>query len=123
MPIDRPMPVSATPPPPAANKLLAALAVLSLFGIVGLGLTALFGFETPNNMLLLVSSVLVLAAPVVMLVHLCTTRELTRQEKRIWIRALTGPRAPWAFSDYVSSDDRAATARRLAEELAKGRRG
>jgi hypothetical protein len=95
MPIERHMPISAAPPPPAVNKLLAALAVLSLVGIVGLGLTALFGFEKPNSMLLLASSVLVLAAPVTMLVHLCTTRELTRQERRIWIRALTGPRAPW----------------------------
>src|SRR5688572_17297117 len=120
MPIEQQMPVSAAPP--AANKLLATLAVLSLFGIVGLGLTALFGFEKPNSMLLLASSVLVLAAPAAMLVHLCTTRELTRQERRIWIRALTGPRAPWAFSDYASSDDRGATARRLEEEALARRR-
>jgi hypothetical protein len=89
---------------------------LSLLGTVGLGLTALLGFEKPSNTLLLVFSVLVLAAPVAMLVHLSATRELTREEKRIWIRELTGPRAPWAFSDYVASSDRRATAGRLAEE-------
>jgi hypothetical protein len=110
------VPISTTTPSPVANRVLGALAALSLFGIVGLGLTALFGFEKPNSMLLLVSSVLVLAAPVAMLVHLGATRELTRQEKRIWIRELTGSRAPWAFSDYVTCDDRPATARRLAEE-------
>ena len=110
------MPVSTTAPSPVASKFLGVLAALSLLGLVGLGLTALFGFEKPNNMLLLVSSVLVLSAPVAMLMHLILTRELTREEKRIWIRELTGPRAPWAFSDYVTSDDRSATARRLAEE-------
>jgi len=120
MPIERQMPAPAAPP--AANKLLATVAVLSLFGIVGLGLTALFGFEQPNSMLLLASSGLVLAGPVAMLVHLCTTRQLTRQERRLWIRALTGPRAPWALSDYVSSDDRGATARRLEEEALAARR-
>jgi hypothetical protein len=116
------VPVSTTTPSPVVNRVLGALAALSIFGIAGLGLTALFGFETANTMLLIVSSVLVLAAPVAMLVHLSVTRDLTRHEKRIWIRALTGPRAPWAFSDYVTSDDRRATASRLAEE-ALARRG
>jgi hypothetical protein len=114
--MDQQMPASTTTPSPAANRLFVALAILSVFGTVGLCLTALFGFEEPNSTLLLVSSLLVLAAPVAMLVHLVLTRELTRQERRIWIRELTGPRAPWAFSDYLISDDRSAAARRLAEE-------
>jgi hypothetical protein len=114
--MERDMPASTTTPSPAANRLFVALAILSLFGTVGLCLTALFGFEEPNSTLLLISSAFVLAAPVTMLVHLTFTRELTRQERRLWIRALTGPRAPWAFSDYLTSEDRPATARRLAEE-------
>jgi len=118
--MEQPRPASTTTPSPVANKLLGALAILSLFGIVGLGLMALFGFEQPNSLLLLVSSVLVLAAPVGVLVHLVVTRELTREEKRVWIRALTGPRAPWALSDYLACGDRPAAARRFAEEaLAK----
>jgi hypothetical protein len=108
--------MSTTTPSPVVNRVLGGIAGLSLLGIVGLGLTALLGFEKPNNLLLLLFSMLVLAAPVAMLVHLGATRELTRHEKRIWIRELTGPRAPWAFSDYVTCDDRRATARRLAEE-------
>ena len=116
------MPASTTTSSPVGNMVLGALAVLSLFGVVGLALTGLFAFEKPNSMLLLVSSALVLATPVAMLVHLSATRELTREEKRIWIRELTGPRAPWAFSDYVISDDRPATARRLAEEALARRR-
>ncbi len=116
------MPVSTTTSSPVGNRVLGVLTLLSLAGIVGLGLTALFAFEKPNSMLLLVSSLLVLATPVAMLVHLGVTRELTRDEKRIWIRELTGPRAPWAFSDYVISDDRRATARRLEEEALARRR-
>ena len=116
------MPVSTTTSSPIGNRVLGALTLLSLAGIVGLGLTALLAFEKPNSMLLLVSSLLVLATPVAMLVHLSATRELTREEKRIWIRQLTGPRAPWAFSEYVTSDDRPATARRLEEEALARRR-
>jgi len=112
---------STTTSSPLGNRVLGALAVLSVFGIAGLGLTALVGFERPNTMLLLVSSALVLAAPVAMLVHLAVTRELTRAEKRIWIRELTGPRAPWVFSDYVACDDRPAAASRLVEEALERR--
>ena len=110
------MPGSTSTPTAVANRILGALALVSLFGIVGLGLTALFPFDQPNNMLLIASSALVLATPVAMLVHLGATRELTRHEKRIWIRELVGPRAPWVFSDYVTSDDRREAARRLAED-------
>jgi hypothetical protein len=65
---------------------------------------------------LLTSFVLMLAAPVAMLVHLTVTRELTPREKRIWIRQLAGPRAARAFSAYLTSHDRGATAELLAAE-------
>jgi hypothetical protein len=86
--------------------------------MAGLVLMATLAFEEPNHALLLVSSLLVFAAPIAAALHLVVTRELSRQEKRIWIRQLTGRRAPWAFSDYLTSPDRRATARRLAEETA-----
>lgn len=104
------------------NRILGAFAALSLFGIAGLGLTALIGFEEPDRNLLLFSSVLVLSAPVAILVHLVVTKELTRQEKRIWLHELTGRRAAWVFSDYLTSSDRRATARSLADQ-ALTRRG
>jgi hypothetical protein len=84
--------------------------------MIGLATTTLVGFEEPNNTLLFASTVLVLAAPLAALVHLSLTSELTRQEKRAWIRGFTGPRAPRLFADYLTSRDRRATARILAEQ-------
>jgi hypothetical protein len=105
------------------NRVLAAFAGLSVLGLVGLAGTVLIGFEEPNGTLLLLSSVLVFAAPVAGLVHLGLTRTLTPTEKRIWLHELTGRRAAWALSEYLTCHDRRSTARRLAEEaLARRRR-
>jgi hypothetical protein len=112
------MPTSRAKQPPFTNTVLGACAVLNLFGMAGLVLTATLAFEEPNAALLLVSSLLLFAVPIAVLMHLVVTRELSRQEKRIWIQQLTGGRAPWAFSDYLTSPDRRATAKRLAEETA-----
>jgi hypothetical protein len=118
------MPTSTVRQPAFTNRVLEAFAILSVFGMVGLAVTALLGFEEANTTLLLFSAVLVFAAPLAILVHLSATRELTRQEKRIWIQQLAGRRAPWVFSDYLTCPDRRAAAKRLAEEpwLAVGRR-
>jgi hypothetical protein len=102
--------------PSFTNRVFGAFAVLSVAGMVGLAVTAVAGFEEPNNTLLLTSFVLMFAAPVAMLVHLTVTGELTPREKRIWIRQLAGPRAARAFSAYLTSYDRSATAERLAAE-------
>jgi hypothetical protein len=112
------MPTARAKQPAFTDTLLGACAVLNLFGVAGLVLTAMLAFEEPNSALLLVSSLLLFAAPIAVLLHLVVTRELSRQEKRIWTQQLTGRRAPWAFSDYLSSPDRRATAKRLAEETA-----
>jgi hypothetical protein len=98
------------------NSIFRVFAVLSAVGMVGLGVTAAVGFEEPNNALLLISFVLMLVSPVAMLVHLTFTRELTSRERRMWIRQLAGPRAARVFSAYLTSDDRSATAERLAAE-------
>jgi hypothetical protein len=100
----------------SATRVLAGLAALSVCGMAGLAALGLLGFEEPDTTLLLISSALVFAAPIAVLVHLGFTRELTREEKRIWIHELTGRRAPWAFSDYVTTEDRRATTRKLSEE-------
>jgi hypothetical protein len=115
------MPTSTPKQAAFANAVLGALAVLGVFGMVGLAVTALLGFEEPNSTLLVFSSVLLFAAPVGILAHLSVTRELTRQEKRIWFQQLTGRRAAWAFSGYLTCHDRRATAKRLAEEQAARR--
>jgi hypothetical protein len=102
--------------PSFTNRVFGALAVLSLVGMVVSAVTAIVGFEEPSTTLLLTSLVLAFAAPVAMLVHLIGTSELTRHDKRIWIRQLASPRAARAFSAYLTSHDRSATAERLAAE-------
>jgi len=110
------MSISPTRQPSFTNRVFGALAAVSAVGMVGLAVTAVIGFEEPNNALLLTSFILMLVAPVAMLVHLARTRELTSRERRIWIRQFAGPRAPRAFSAYLTSHDRSATAERLAAE-------
>lgn len=110
------MSTSTVKRPGSTNRALEAAVVLSVAGMTGLAMTVLIGFEEPNNTLLLFSTILALAAPAAMLVHLSATKGLTRQEKRIWIQELTGPRAPWVFSEYLTCHDRRATAERFVEE-------
>jgi hypothetical protein len=90
------------------------LVALCVPGIAGLVATGLMGFEEPGNMLLLLSSVLTLAAPAAVVVHLAVTGELTRHEKRFWMRHLAGSRAPSAFAAYLTAPDRRVAARKLA---------
>ena len=116
------MPTSLARQPSFTNKVFGAFAVLSVLGMAGLAVTAIVGFEEPNNTLLLFSFVVIFAAPVAMLVHLTVTRELTPREKRIWIRQLAGPRGPRVLSAYLTSHDRRATAERLAAEALAGSR-
>jgi hypothetical protein len=102
--------------PSFTNRVFAALAVLSVVGMVVAAVTAIVGFEEPSTTLLLTSLALGLAAPVAVLIHLVGTNELTRRDKRIWIGQFAGPRAARAFSRYLTSHDRTATAERLAAE-------
>src|SRR6266540_3369884 len=105
----------AAPQQAFTSRSLGVLFTLSLLGIAGLGVMGLLGFEEPNNTLLLFSSAFILAAPLAVLVHLGLAGELTREEKRMWLRELTGSRAASAFSEYLTSGDRRATAKRRAE--------
>jgi hypothetical protein len=104
------------------NKVSRVLVALGVPGVAGLFATGLMGFEEPGNMLLLLSSALTLAAPAAVLVHLAVTGELTRHEKRVWMRHLSGSRAPSAFAAYLTAPDRRAVARKLAAATAAIRR-
>ena len=99
------------------NTIFSACAVMTVFGLVGLCITAIVGFEEPNNTLLLFSVLLGLAAPAVALVHLMFTKELTRREKSMWLRHLAGPHAARVFRMYLTSGDRAASALRLPADI------
>jgi hypothetical protein len=96
--------------------LRAGVAVLFVGAMAGLGLTAAFGFEQPNDLLLFLSSGFLLVAIAAVFTHLGTTRTLTRSQKRIWLDQLASRRAAWAFGEYLTCEDLRAAATRLAEE-------
>lgn len=93
----------------------------SLVGFAMFCLTGLFGFEEPNGWLLLLAAALTLAAPAAVFVHLSLTRELTREEKRMWIREFTSPVAASALADYLTATDHRAMTTRRAQARARRR--
>jgi hypothetical protein len=94
---------------------------VSILGFAGLVVTVGVGFEEPDHTLLVLSAV-ALAVPVVgAFVHLAFTRELDAQEKRAWLAELTGSRALWAWSTYLSCGDRREDARKLVEHTGSQR--
>jgi hypothetical protein len=107
--------------PDHLRHLRLAVAALLLLGFAGLVLTMLLGFESPNWLLLYLSSALLVAPVLVMFGHLALTRAVTPRQRRLWFRHLTGRRALWAFGEYLNCTDPGATAERLAERPARGR--
>jgi hypothetical protein len=105
----------------SVTLLRGLVTVLFVCAMAGLVLTALFGFEEPNNTLVLLSSGLLFTATLAVFAHLGVTRVLTRSQKRIWLNQLTGRRAIWAWREYLTCDDLRAAAIRFAEQ-ASGRR-
>jgi hypothetical protein len=102
--------------PPARRPqwlLRAIVAVGVTCGLAGLALTALFGFEEPNDTLLLLSSAFLFAPVLAVFIHLSRTSALTPAQRRAWLRRLTSRRAAWAFGEYLSCDDLASAATRL----------
>jgi hypothetical protein len=89
--------------------------------MAGLGLTAVFSFEQPNDLLLFLSSGFLLAAIAAVFIHLGTTRTLTRSQKRIWLDQLASRRAAWTFGEYLTCEDLRAAATRFAEERSNRR--
>jgi hypothetical protein len=113
---------SALSRPPTVPRWVTGISgALSLLGLVGLVLTCVLGFETPNTALLAVSGALAFGAPLVVLWHFASTRTLTAAEKRMWIRELTGAEVWSAISEYMTSPDLGASARRRAEDAAARR--
>jgi hypothetical protein len=90
-----------------ADHILAAFVALCGWGgLLGIFLVVLVGFEEPDHTLLLGSCMLLAAVPIAVLVHLWRTKQLTRAQKRLWLRELTGRNAARAFSEYVSRSAR-----------------
>ena len=82
-------------------------------GFVTLSGTVLIGFEEADPIMLLVSAGLLAVVPAIVLGRVSFGSELTRDEKRRWLRALTGRRAMQAWSVYLTSTDRRAALSRL----------
>ena len=96
-----------------SNRILPASVLVSTLGFGGAFVTGVLGFEEPNTALLIFSCTLALTAPVAVVVHLVMTRELTGEEKRLWIRELLGPRMASALSAYAKCTDRRSAAKIL----------
>ena len=94
----------------SVTRLRTLVTVLSVFAMAGLVITVVLAFEEPNNTLLLLSSGLLVTAIVAVFAHLGVTEELNRSEKRIWLAQLTGRKATWAWSEYLTCDDLRAAA-------------
>jgi hypothetical protein len=107
----------------ARAVLRTLVTLLFVCAMAGLVLTGVFGFEAPNDRLLLLSSGLLLTALVAVLMHLSVTGTLTGPQKRVWLRKLTGRRAASAWGEYLTCDDLRAAAIRFAEEAANSRLG
>ena len=102
----------------ATNRILEAFVALGVFGLVALALTSFVGFEEPSDTLLMLSSALIFLAPLGLLAHLALTKELTRGDKRLWLRELTSRRGAAALADYLNSNDRRAAIRQRVEAAA-----
>jgi len=100
----------------APTRILSTgVTVMVVCGIATVAVALLAGFERVNDMMLLVSSVLLFGPVLAVLAHLAFTRTLDRSQKRLWLRQLTGPRALVAWSEYLTCEDLSETAIRLDE--------
>lgn len=100
---------------PNGHSILVGCSALSIFGCSVAAFTALFGFEEADDARLVASAVLILAAPFALLMHLILTKQLTRDDKRLWTRAFRSSGFASAFSMYLSSTDLRADTHRLRE--------
>jgi hypothetical protein len=98
--------MTTSPTPPVhARRTLETWMAPSLAGFALFCVTGVLGFEEPNAWLLLIAAGLALAAPAAVLAHLVLTRELSREEKWMWVRELTGGSAASALADYLRTFD------------------
>ena len=103
-----------TTPGSGSNRVLLSLPYVSLLGLAGLATNIILSFEEPHTPMLLVSALLLSAAPVGVLVHLAATPELTREEKRMWLAGLLSQNGPTLFAAYFNARHRCKTTAKLA---------
>ena len=89
------------------------LPYLSLLGALSLGANVMLSFEEPHAPMLFGAAILLLAAPAGMLIHLAVTSEMTRREKRRWMKGLMHGNVA-LFAAYFNRAERLATTHKLA---------
>jgi hypothetical protein len=101
------------------NLALRTAPYVSVAGLMGVAANVMLGFEEPSYGFLVACLAAALAAPVFVLCHLALTRELSRDEKRAWLRTLAGWGAASAWSTYTARADRSEALRemRKAEKI------
>jgi hypothetical protein len=103
----------------AVERMLPTLPYLSLLGLALLVANVFLSFEVPHTPMLVGAALLIVAAPTVLLIHLATTPQLSRAEKRMWVRGLVSRNGPALFAAYFNARQRS----RLTSLLASGIRG
>jgi hypothetical protein len=103
------------------RRAFASLLYLSLFGMALLFANIGLSFEEPHWVMLTVAAILLMAGPLGMLIHLASTSEMTRVEKRLWLSGLAGRKGPILFAAYFDTTARARVTHMLVS-LHRGRR-
>jgi hypothetical protein len=89
-----------------ADRIFGGLPFVTLVGLLGVAVMALLGFERPDTPMFVAATLLLLAAPVGLALHLSTTKELTAAEKRLWAIGLLSWRGPALFGAYFVRRER-----------------
>ena len=89
------------------RRAFTCLPYVSLLGVALLVVNIALSFEEPQWAMLTVASILLLAAPLGILIHLAITSEMTLAEKRMWLSGFAGRKGPSLFAAYFSETDRA----------------
>lgn len=73
-----------------------------MLGLAGLVTNIFLSFEEPQTTMLVGSGLLIAVAPLGMAIHLVSTSQLSREEKRRWVSGLLSSRGPNLFSAYFN---------------------
>jgi len=100
---------------PSAHAMLVGCGVLSGVACGVAAMIAVLGFEAMDDTQLLGLTLLTLLSPAAVLIHVLATKQLTSDDKHLWLRAFVSSRLPAAFSTYLTSTDLAADTRKLQQ--------
>jgi hypothetical protein len=109
--------------PTLASVTLASLPYVTLLGCAGIVANIMLSFEEPHSEMLLISAVLLAAAPLGMALHLAFTDVLTPEEKRKWVAGLMSRRGPELFGAYFTSGARRRATERLSPQARRAESG